>query len=337
MKAAVVRDFTAPLTIEDRPVPEPAPHQVRVRVEASGLCHTDIHAARGDWPVTPSPPFVPGHEGVGVVEEAGALVRHVRVGERVAVPWLADACGRCDHCVSGWETLCAEQHNSGYSVDGAYAEYVLAHGDYVVPVPDGIDPLDAAPLSCAGVTTYKAVRVGGARPGSRVLVSGIGGLGHLALQYARLAGAETVAVDVTDEKLALARELGADHVVDARGTDVAAEVQRLGGVDSAIALAVSNESFRAAYGALRRGGTLVLVALPAGGTLELPVFETVLNGTRVVGSIVGTRQDLAEVFRLHALGRTRVMRESRRLEEVNTCFEEVLAGTVAARLVFDLR
>ncbi|WP_405014353.1 zinc-dependent alcohol dehydrogenase [Kitasatospora sp. NBC_01539] len=337
MKAAVVRDFTAPLTIEDRPLPEPAPHQVRVRIEASGLCHTDIHAARGDWPVRPSPPFVPGHEGVGVVEEAGALVRHVRVGERVAVPWLADACGRCDHCVSGWETLCTEQHNSGYSVDGAYAEYALAHGDYVVPVPDGIDPLDAAPLSCAGVTTYKAVRVGGARPGSRVLVSGIGGLGHLALQYARLAGAETVAVDVTDEKLALARELGADHVVDARGTDVAAEVQRLGGVDSAIALAVSNESFRAAYGALRRGGTLVLVALPAGGTLELPVFETVLNGTRVVGSIVGTRQDLAEVFRLHALGRTRVMRESRRLEEVNTCFAEVLAGTVAARLVFDLR
>ncbi|MFD7577564.1 alcohol dehydrogenase AdhP [Kitasatospora sp. NPDC059817] len=337
MKAAVVHDFTAPLVIEDRSVPEPAAHQVRVRIEASGLCHTDIHAAHGDWPVKPNPPFVPGHEGVGIVEAVGGEVRNVRVGERVAIPWLADACGRCDQCVSGWETLCLQQHNSGYSVDGAYAEYALAHGDYVVPVPDGLDPLDAAPLSCAGVTTYKALKVSGARPGTRVLVSGIGGLGHLALQYARIFGAETIAVDVTDDKLALARELGADHVLDARTQDVAAEVQALGGAHAAIALAVSNASFQAAYGALRRGGTLVLVALPAGGKLELPVFETVLNGTRVIGSIVGTRQDLAEVFRLHALGRTRVILEPRRLEEVNACFDEVLGGKVSARLVFDLR
>ncbi|MFJ9948708.1 alcohol dehydrogenase AdhP [Kitasatospora sp. NPDC091207] len=337
MKAAVVHDFTQPLVIEDRPVPAPAPHQVLVRIEASGLCHTDIHAAHGDWPVKPAPPFVPGHEGVGVVEAAGDQVRHVQVGERVAVAWLADACGRCDHCVSGWETLCLRQHNSGYSVDGAYAEYALAHGDYVIPVPDGIDPLDAAPLSCAGVTTYKALKVSGAAPGTRVLVSGIGGLGHLALQYARIFGAETIAVDVTDDKLALARELGADHVLDARTQDVAAEVQRLGGAHAAVALAVSNASFQAAYGSLRRGGTLVLVALPAEGKLELPVFDTVLNGTKVIGSIVGTRQDLAEVFRLHALGRTRVIRETRRLEEVNTCFDEVLAGKVSARLVFDLR
>ncbi|MFJ9444629.1 alcohol dehydrogenase AdhP [Kitasatospora sp. NPDC101235] len=337
MKAAVVHDFTAPLVVEDRPVPEPAAHQVRVRIEASGLCHTDIHAAHGDWPVRPSPPFVPGHEGVGIVEAAGDLVRHVRVGERVAIPWLADACGRCDQCVCGWETLCLQQHNSGYSVDGAYAQYALAHGDYVVPVPDGIDPMDAAPLSCAGVTTYKALKVSGARPGTRVLISGIGGLGHLALQYARICGAETIAVDVTDDKLALARDLGADHVIDARTQDVATEVQALGGAHAAIALAVSNTSFQAAYGALRRGGTLVLVALPAGGKLELPVFETVLNGTKVIGSIVGTREDLAEVFRLHALGRTRVIRETRRLEDVNACFDEVLSGKVSARLVFDLR
>jgi len=337
MKAAVVHDFSEPLVLEDRPVPTPAPHQVLVRLEASGLCHTDIHAAHGDWPVKPTPPFVPGHEGVGIVEAAGELVRHVKVGERVAIAWLAEACGRCDQCVSGWETLCLRQRNSGYSVDGSYAEYALAHGEYVVPVPDGVDPLDAAPLTCAGVTTYKALKVSGARPGTRVLVSGIGGLGHLALQYARISGAETIAVDVTDDKLALARELGADHVIDARVQDVAAEVQRLGGADAAIALAVSNASFQAAYGALRRGGTLVLVALPAGGKLELPVFDTVLNGTKVVGSIVGTRQDLAEVFRLHALGRTRVIRETRRLADVNACFEEVLAGKVSARVVFDLR
>lgn len=337
MRAAVVQSFTEPLVVEDRPVPTPAGHQVLVRMEASGLCHTDIHAARGDWPVKPSPPFVPGHEGIGIVEAAGDQVGHLSVGDRVAIPWLGEACGHCDHCVSGWETLCPEQRNSGYSVDGSHAEYALAHGTYVVPVPDGIDPLDAAPLTCAGVTTYKAVKLSGARPGTRALVSGIGGLGHLALQYARIFGAETIAVDVTDEKLALARELGADHVIDARVQDVAEETRRLGGADAAISLAVSNESFAAAYGALRRGGTLVLVALPAEGKLEIPVFDTVLNGTKIVGSIVGTRQDLAEVFRLHRLGRTRVVRESRDLADINASIDEVLKGEVAGRLVFDLR
>ncbi|MEE1790290.1 alcohol dehydrogenase AdhP [Streptomyces sp. BE308] len=337
MRAAVVRSFTEPLTVEDRPVPTPAGHQVLVRMETSGLCHTDIHAARGDWPVKPSPPFVPGHEGIGIVEATGDQVDHLAVGDRVAIPWLGEACGHCDHCVSGWETLCLEQRNSGYSVDGSHAEYALAHGTYVVPVPDGIDPLDAAPLTCAGVTTYKAVKLSGARPGTRALISGIGGLGHLALQYARIFGAETIAVDVTDEKLALAEELGADHVIDARVQDVAEETRRLGGADAAISLAVSNDSFGAAYGALRRGGTLVLVALPAEGKLELPVFDTVLNGTKVVGSIVGTREDLAEVFQLHRLGRTRVVRETRGLGDINSSIEEVLSGKVSGRLVFDLR
>ncbi|WEH38115.1 alcohol dehydrogenase AdhP [Streptomyces sp. AM 2-1-1] len=337
MKAAVVRSFTEPLVVEERPVPDPAPPQVLVRMETSGLCHTDIHAARGDWPVKPAPPFVPGHEGIGVVEAVGGQVDHLAVGDRVAIPWLGEACGHCDHCVSGWETLCLEQRNSGYSVDGSHTEYALAHGTYVVPVPEGIDPLDAAPLTCAGVTTYKAVKLSGARPGSRVLVSGIGGLGHLALQYARIFGAETIAVDVTDEKLALARDLGADHVIDARTQDVTEEAHRLGGADAAISLAVSNESFSSAYGALRRGGTLVLVALPAEGTLALPVFDTVLNGITVLGSIVGTREDLAEVFRLHRLGRTRVVRETRSLADINDSIAEVLAGTVSGRLVFDLR
>ncbi|MGW1090298.1 alcohol dehydrogenase AdhP [Streptomyces sp. NPDC002596] len=337
MKAAVVRSFAEPLVIEERPVPTPAGHQVLVRMETSGLCHTDIHAAQGDWPVKPSPPFVPGHEGIGIVQAAGDRVSRLRVGDRVAIPWLGEACGHCDHCVSGWETLCLQQQNSGYSVDGSHTEYALAHGSYAVPVPDGINPLDAAPLTCAGVTTYKAVKLSGVRPGTRALVSGIGGLGHLALQYARIFGAETIAVDVTDEKLALARELGADHVIDARVQNVAEEAQRLGGADAAISLAVSNESFGAAYGALRRGGTLVLVALPAEGTWELPVFDTVLNGTKVVGSIVGTREDLAEVFRLHLLGRTRVVREVRRLDDINSSIDEVLNGKVAGRLVFDLR
>ncbi|MEU6661546.1 zinc-dependent alcohol dehydrogenase [Streptomyces sp. NPDC046821] len=337
MKAAVVTGFARPLEIQDRVIPLPAAHQVLVRMEASGLCHTDIHAAAGDWPVRPDIPFVPGHEGIGIVEDKGEGVDRIHVGDRVALAWLAEACGHCDHCVSGRENLCPEQRNSGYSVDGSFSEYAVAHGDYVVKVPEGVDPLDAAPLTCAGVTTYKAVKVSGAGPGKRVLISGIGGLGHLALQYARIAGAETVAVDVTDAKLRLAHELGADHVVDARTQDVAKEVRGLGGADVAIGLAASNASLRAAYDALRRHGTLVLVALPADGRLELPVFTHVLEGKSVIGSIVGTRQDLAEVFRLHRLGRTRVIREQRRLKEVNEAFADVLAGRITARVVFDFR
>jgi propanol-preferring alcohol dehydrogenase len=336
MRAAVVQELGAPLVVQDRPVPEPGPREVTVRLEASGLCHTDIHAAKGDWPVKPTPPFVPGHEGVGIVEAAGSAVTSVAVGDRVAMPWLGYACGHCDKCVSGWETLCLAQQNTGYGIDGGYAEYSVAAADYVVRVPEGVSSLDAAPLTCAGVTTYKAVKVAGVRPGEKVLVSGIGGLGHLALQYARIFGGETIAVDVTDEKLQLAKDLGADHVIDARTEDVAKAVAKLGGADAAIALAVSNASFDAAYAALRRGGRLVLVALPADGTMTIPVFETVLNGISVIGSIVGTRQDLTEVFHLHRLGRTRVVYGTRKLEQVNECFDDILAGRAPARLVFDL-
>jgi len=337
MKAAVVRDFTKPLAIEDVPKPEPGPGEVVVRIETSGLCHTDIHAAHGDWPVKPNPPFIPGHEGVGIVETVGAGVTEVAVGDRVALPWLGFACGACDYCTSGWETLCEKQLNTGYSIDGGYAEFAKAAAKYVAKVPEGVDPLDAAPLTCAGVTTYKAVKLSGARPASLVAVFGIGGLGHLALQYAKIFGATVVAVDVVDDKLELARELGADHTVNALTEDPVQVIKDLGGADAAIAVAVAPKAFEQAYGSLRRGGKLVFVALPAENHVELPIFETVLNGITVLGSIVGTRADLAEVFRLHALGRTRVVRETRKLEQVNECFEEVEKGQVKARLVFDLR
>ncbi|MCX4913181.1 zinc-dependent alcohol dehydrogenase [Streptomyces sp. NBC_00687] len=337
MKAAVVRAFGEPLVIEERPDPEPGPGQVRVRLEASGLCHTDIHAARGDWPVRPSPPFVPGHEGVGLVEALGDGVTHLTLGQRVAMPWLGWACGRCEHCLSGWETLCEEQINTGYGCDGGYAEKMLARADFAQPVPDEIDPLDAAPLTCAGVTTYKALKVAAVRPGQLVAVSGVGGLGHLAVQYAKIAGATVAAIDVTDDKLDLAEELGADLVIDARKEDPGEVLKRHGGAHAAIALAVNEEAFSAAYSGLRRGGKLVMVALPAHGTIPVPIFGTVLNGTSVIGSIVGTRQDLAEVFGLHAAGRTRVIRETRPLASVNDSIEDVLAGRIKARIVFDLR
>jgi propanol-preferring alcohol dehydrogenase len=334
MHAAVVHSFAEPLSFEQIEIPTPRPGEILVRVEASGLCHTDIHAAHGDWPVKPSPPFVPGHEGVGIVVSVGDGVTEVELGDRVAVPWLGYACGTCDHCVSGWETLCTQQLNTGYSVDGGFAEYVRANARFVVPVPDGVDPRDAAPLTCAGVTTYKAIKVSGARSSDLLAVFGVGGLGHLAVQYARIAGARVVAVDLQDEKLELARELGADFTVNAAAEDPAAAIQKLGGADAAIALAVSPQSFRQAYDSLRRGGTLVFVALPAENHVEIPIFETVLNGITVVGSIVGTRVDLREVFELHAAGRTRVIREERPLSEVNAAIADVEAGRVPARVVF---
>ena len=337
MQAAVVHDFTKSLSIQETPKPVPGPGEVLVKVETAGLCHTDIHAAQGDWPIKPTLPLIPGHEGVGIVEQVGPGVTTPRVGDRVAMPWLGAACGTCEYCVDGWETLCESQVNTGYGVNGSYAEYATANAAYVAQVPDAVDPLDASVLTCAGVTTYKAIKLSGARPGSLVAVFGIGGLGHLAVQYAKISGATVVAVDINDEKLELATELGADHVVNALTEDPVAAIQALGGAHAAISVAVAPKAFEQAFGSLRRGGKLVFVALPADNLVSLPIFETVLKGITVLGSIVGTRKDLAEVYAIHAQGRTRVIRETRKLEEVNECFEDVERGNVKARIVFDLR
>jgi alcohol dehydrogenase, propanol-preferring len=335
-RAAVVHSFNEPLTVGHVPQTELERGQVRVKVEACGLCHTDIHAAHGDWPVKPSPPFIPGHEGVGIVVELGAGVTEVALGDRVAMPWLGYACGTCDYCVSGWETLCLEQKNMGYSIDGGFGEYAVAYARYVVKVPEEIDSFDAAPLTCAGVTTYKAVKVAGTRSSDLVAVFGVGGLGHLAIQYATIAGGRVIAVDLTEAKLELARELGAEFTVNAATQDPVEAIQALGGADQAIALAVSPKAFEQAYGSLRRGGRLVFVALPADNDVTLPIFETVLNGITIVGSIVGTRTDLREVFELHAAGKTHVTREIRPLAEVNEAIADVEAGRVSARVVFAL-
>jgi propanol-preferring alcohol dehydrogenase len=221
-------------------------------------------------------------------------------------------------------------------VNGAFAEYAVVSAAFANPVPDAVSSADAAPLTCAGVTTYKAVKVADVKPAETVAVFGMGGLGHLALQYAQIAGAFVIGVDIEDEKLAMATELGADHVVNAANCDPAATIQELGGADVAIALAATPGSFEQAFASLRRGGRLVCFALPADGTLPLPIFETVLKGITVIGSIVGTRNDLAEVFALHAAGRTRVIATERKLDEVNQCIEEVLGGQVPARIVFRL-
>lgn len=336
MRAAVVTSFTEPIAVQEVPVPAPGPGQVLVRIETSGLCHTDIHAARGDWPVKPALPFVPGHEGIGRVDGLGEGVSTPAVGTRVALAWLGSACGSCRYCVTGRENLCLAQKNTGYAVNGAHAEYAVIDARFAVPVPESITSLDAAPLTCAGVTTYAAIKAARVTPSERVAVFGIGGLGHLAIQYARLVGAEVIAVDVSDEKLKLATMLGADHVVNAAETDPVEAIAALGGADACIVLAVAPAVFDQSYRALARGGRLVLVSLPKDGTLTFPVFDTVLNGIEIIGSIVGTREDLAEVFRLHALGRTTVVAQTRDLGTAAASMQEVLDGTVPARLVFDL-
>ena len=336
MKAAVVTSYTEPLVVKDVRRPTPGPGQVVVKVRHSGLCHTDIHAARGDWPVKSILPLIPGHEGVGEVVEVGPGVESPTVGITVAMPWLGKACGSCRYCVAGWETYCQSPQYMGYTMDGGFAEYTLAYASHVVEVPEGVSTLDAAPLTCAGVTTYKALKVAEPKPGEVAAVIGIGGLGHLGLQYAKIFGATTVAVDVEDEKLQLAKELGADHVIDARDGNSGEQIQALGGADVVLVTVPSPKAMADAHAALNPNGRMVLVGLPKDNTLEIPVFQTVLKGIRVMGSLVGTRNDLRDVFSLHAQGRTRVVAEERSLDDVNGCIDEVLAGRVPARLVFSM-
>jgi len=306
-------------------------------METSGLCHTDIHAAHGDWPVKPTLPFVPGHEGVGIVVAHGAGVTSPKIGERVAIPWLGSACGECEWCIKGWETLCPHQVNTGYGRDGTYSEMAVAAAKYVVVVPNGIDPLDAAPLTCAGVTTYKAVKVAKVGPSDVVAVFGVGGLGHMAVQYARIAGATVVAIDIHREKLDMARQLGATHTINASIDDPGIILRELGGADAAIVTAVTPQPFEQAFAGLRRGGRMVMVGLPADNNITLPIFQTVLHGISVIGSIVGTRLDLAEVFELHAAGKTKVIRTTKYIDEVNEAMKAVEAGDIDARVVFDFR
>ena len=336
MRAAVVHKFRGPLTIEEVPVPEPGPGQILVRVAASGVCHTDLHAADGDWPVKPKLPFIPGHEGVGHVAALGAGVTSLKEGDRVGVPWLHSACGECEYCLTGWETLCPNQQNTGYSVDGGFAEYVLAPAAYVGRLPDGIDFVQAAPILCAGLTTYKGLKETDAKPGDWVVVSGVGGLGHLAVQYARAMGLHVAAVDVAEEKLALARELGAELTVNAEVEDPAAKIQEeIGGSHGVLITAVSPPAFRQGIGMLRRGGTCVLVGLPP-ADFPAPIFDLVLKRLTIRGSIVGTRKDLQEALQFAAEGKVKSSVEAQPLEAVNTVFARLRRGDVRGRVVLQL-
>lgn len=336
MKAAVVHKFGRPLKIEEVTIPSPGAGQILVKVMASGVCHTDLHAADGDWPVKPTLPFIPGHEGAGYVEACGAGVKSLREGDRVGIPWLHNACGECEYCITGWETLCEAQENTGYSVNGGFAEYVLAPAAYVGHIPNNIGFAEAAPLLCAGVTTYKGVKETEAKPGEWIVISGVGGLGHMAIQYAKAMGLHVAAVDVAEDKLELAREAGAEITVNAITEDPVEKIQKeIKGCHGALVTAVSPPAFKQAIGMLRRGGTCALVGLPP-GDFPVPIFDVVLKRLTVRGSIVGTRKDLQEALQFGAENKVHATIEMQPLEEINTIFERLRAGHVHGRVVLNM-
>ncbi len=336
MKAAVVRSFGKPLVIEDVPVPAPGPGEVLVKVNACGVCHTDLHAASGDWPVKPTPPFIPGHEAAGVVAALGPDVTNLKVGDAVGVAWLHDACLRCEYCETGWETLCEHQHNTGYSVNGGFAEYVIASAPFAARLPQNVDFAAVAPILCAGVTTYKGLKETEARPGEWVVISGVGGLGHIAVQYAKAMGLKVVGVDIADDKLKLAKETGADHAVNALSNDAVESVLQAtgGGAHGVLVTAVSTPAFAQALRMVRRKGTVTLVGLPP-GEFPTPIFDVVLKRITIRGSIVGTRRDLDEAVGFAVDGKVKAEISKAPLSDINAIFDRMKAGKIDGRVVLD--
>jgi propanol-preferring alcohol dehydrogenase len=337
MKAAVVRAFGKPLVIEDVPVPVPGPGEILVKVKACGVCHTDLHAASGDWPVKPVPPFIPGHEAAGVVAALGPDVTDFKLGDAVGVAWLHDACMRCEYCETGWETLCEHQHNTGYSVNGGFAEYVVASAAFAARLPAGVDFAAIAPILCAGVTTYKGLKETDARPGEWVVISGIGGLGQVAVQYAKAMGLKVVALDIAEDKLELGRAAGADRAVNALSADAVDTVLRDtgGGAHGVLVTAVSTAAFAQALKMVRRKGTVSLVGLPP-GEFPTPIFDVVLKRITVRGSIVGTRRDLDEAIAFAAEGKVRSQFTKAPLADINAIFERMKSGKIDGRMVLDI-
>jgi propanol-preferring alcohol dehydrogenase len=336
MKAAVIHEFGAPLHIEEVQVREPGENEILVKVIACGVCHTDLHACTGDWPAKPTMPLIPGHEAIGYVVALGRNVKHIKDGDVVGVPWLYSACGCCEYCYTGWETLCETQQNGGYSVDGGFAEYVVADSRYVARFPSNIDFTAMAPIICAGVTVYKGLKETEAKPGEWVAISGIGGLGHLAVQYAKAMGLHVAAIDISDDKLQLAKDLGADLTVNARNVDPGTFLKKeTGGMHGVLVTAPSPIAFNQGLSALRRKGILSINGLPA-GTFDLSIFDTVINGTTIRGSIVGTRKDMQEAISFALEGKVKATVKAAKLEDINTVFDDMKKGDISGRIVLEI-
>lgn len=336
MKAAIAYAFGEPLKIEEIPIPKIGPDQILVKILASGVCHTDLHAINGDWPVKPTLPFIPGHEGAGIVSEVGKNIDFLKEGDRVGIPWLHTACGFCDYCLSGWETLCFSQKNTGYSINGCYAEYVVADPYYVAQLPSQLDFFAAASILCAGLTVYKGIKETETKPGDWLIVSGIGGLGHMAVQYAKAMGLKVIAIDIHENALNLAKDLKADIVINASLENPVSVVHKhISGAQGILVTAVETQAFNQAVSMLRRGGIISLVGLPP-GEFNLSIFDMVLNRKTVRGSIVGTRMDLIEALAFAADGKVAVHYEKKPLENVNSIFDKMKRGDIKGRIVLQM-
>lgn len=333
MRAAVVVAHDKPLVVTEVPVPTPGPTQALVQLITSGVCHTDLHAARGDWPVAPKSDLIPGHEGYGRVVAVGDQVTELQVGDLVGNAWLWSACGTCQYCRTGWETLCPDQENGGYSVDGSFGEYMLVEERFAARIPDGADPLEVAPILCAGVTVYKGLKMTDVKPGQWVTISGIGGLGHIAVQYARAMGMRVAAVDVDPAKLDLARRHGAEVTVDASVDDPGEVIQReTGGTHGVLVTAVHPRAFGQALAVTRRGATIVFNGLPP-GDFPANIFDIVLRAITIRGSIVGTRQDMEEALDFYARGAIHPTVSPATIDDINDVFERMERGQIDGRIV----
>lgn len=337
MKAAVVRQnpdgFADVVEKELRPIKA---NEAKLKMEYCGVCHTDLHVAAGDYGNKAG--TVLGHEGIGIVTEIGEDVTSLKVGDRVSVAWFFEGCGHCEYCVSGNETFCREVKNAGYSVDGGMAEEAIVTADYAVKVPKGLDPVQASSITCAGVTTYKAIKVSGVKPGDWQIIFGAGGLGNLAIQYAKnVFNAKVIVVDINQDKLNLAKEIGADVVINSANVDAVEEIKKVTGglgAQSSVVTAVARVAFEQAVACLKPMGKMVAVALP-NSDMNLSIPQTVFDGIEVLGSLVGTRLDLEEAFKFGAEGLVKPIVATRPLSEVNDIIQEMKDGKIEGRMVID--
>ena len=335
MKAAILREFKGPLTIEEVAQPRPEAHEVLIQVEACGVCHSDLHVADGDWPqLVPitKRPLILGHEIAGRVVAKGASVDQLEVGDRVGVPWVHWTCGECEFCREGNENLCVKQQITGVTVDGGYTEFMKAPASHAVKIPEGLSYVEAAPLFCAGVTVYRALRQAKIQPGQRLAVFGVGGLGHLAVQMGQGLGAIVTAIDVSDEKLALARSLGASATLNAGTVNVVKELRRAGGVHAALVTSAAKAAYDTAFPCIRPTGMLLVVGLPS-ESLCFPPIQMAAQEVRIQASSVGTRDDLRGVLAMAAARKVRCQTATRTLAQINEVLQQLRSGQVSGRLV----
>ena len=335
MKAAILHDFKQALVIEEVDRPKPGADEVLIAVEACGVCHSDLHVADGDWTQLNrivKKPLILGHEIAGRVVEKGAAVRELEIGDRVGVPWIHWACGECEFCRQGDENLCVKQKITGVTVDGGYAEFVKAPASYALRIPKNLSSVEAAPLFCAGVTVYRALKRAKLAPGQRLAVFGVGGLGHIAVQIASALGAQVTAVDVAEEKLGLARSLGATSALNASALDVGKELRKMGGVHVALVTSAARAAYETAFYCVRPTGCLLVVGLPAEDICFPPILMASLE-VRIQASAVGTRQDVREVLAMAEAGKIRCQVSSRPLAEANEVMDALRHGRVSGRVV----